>query len=97
MTAQQAQQLREMLGQQQQARPYEILINGVDTEIGHKLPSVIEYLNISINPMIQQTVRPHNIKLVKNWLNAVVDALTNDYATLNGLAIRKEDINIFKL
>lgn len=76
--------------------PLSIKLNGTEFQIGQPIPDSIEYLNISCGVFAPQ-VQEHQIPLVKEWLNEVIDNFIGTHATYNGMLVHKDSIVKFTL
>ena len=76
----------------------QIKINHRPINIGDPIPDKIDYLDIvTIRTFQRQIVPPHQVPLVKKWLNDVVDALDTDYILFNDILIPPSSLNKFSL
>lgn len=76
-------------------QPILILINNQPVQIGCQLPDAITQLSIDLNPLIRLQCEPHEVVLIKAWLNDVVDRLDTEYVSYNGTLIKSTDLRKF--
>lgn len=70
-----------------------IFLNGVPTQLGAPLPSVIRSLEIRIPMPI--AFPEHQVPELKAWLNDLVDRLDCDYFSYNNILIPTNEITKF--
>jgi len=79
----------------------QVHINGNIVPIGSPIPDKIEYFQVysQSHPVFKQPIPSHQVPLVKNWLNQVMDnlALVDGYCIYNGTYIKQEDLHRFNL
>ena len=76
-------------------QPILITINKQQVQIGCKLPDSITELSIQTNPLIQFQCEPHEVSIIKAWLNDIVDRLDTEYVLYEGVLIRSDELRKF--
>ena len=69
-------------------------LNGIPVQLGSPLPSSIYSLQVVVPPL-PVAFPLEQVPQLKAWLNDLVDRLTCDYFTYNGVLIPTDDITKF--
>ena len=75
---------------------YQILINGIPTQLGEQLPSSIYNFEVYLQP-VHVAVQPGHEPLIKQWLNQIIDNLTTDFVSFNNILIPSSELQRFSL
>jgi len=75
--------------------PVQFLINGNPHQLLQPLPDVISSCAIQYNPSVRMLFNTQQSSAVKAWFNTLIDNLSADYVTFNGVIIASSDLNKF--
>lgn len=74
---------------------YSIVVNSQPTTIGQLLPDTIHSLSVSYDLVFTIQIPKADTPHVKAWFNALIDRLSCDYVSYNGVFIPTSELNKF--
>ena len=74
---------------------YTIQINNQYVQIGSTIPSQIYSLIVYYDPAIVIGFPKEHKASIEQWFNKLIDSLTCDYVTFNGILIPTSELNKF--